>query len=155
MAPDATAAARIACQWRQAGRRIVFTNGCFDLLHRGHITYLAEAATHGDRLIIGVNDDASVRRLKGPRRPIVPLADRLFHLAAFFFVDLVVPFPEDTPYRLIETVRPDVLVKGGDYTPDDVVGKDLVETRGGRVVIIPFLEGYSTTRLVRRIQKPH
>ena len=147
------AASEKAAQWRRDSEKVVFTNGCFDLLHRGHITYLAEAAALGDRLIIGVNDDASVQRLKGPQRPILPLEDRLFQLAAFFFVDMVIPFSEDTPYALIEALVPDILVKGGDYAPEAVVGKDVVEAHGGRVVIIPFIKGYSTSRLISKIQQ--
>ncbi len=154
IAGERQAAARRIAQWRTEGAGpIVFTNGCFDLVHRGHLTYLAQAAALGDRLVVGVNSDASIRRLKGPHRPIVPLPDRMFQLAALFFVDLVVPFDEDTPHRLIQAVAPDVLVKGGDYRPDEVVGKDVVEARGGRVVILPFVEGYSTTSLVERIRQ--
>ena len=131
--------------WREAGDTIVFTNGCFDLIHRGHLTYLEAAAELGDHLI--VNSDASIRRLKGSLRPIVFEADRAYHLAALRAVDAVVVFDEDTPYELIREIRPDVLVKGGDYSPDDVVGKEFA----GRVQIIPFVDGYSTTKLITTI----
>jgi len=130
----------------------VFTNGVFDLLHRGHIEYLEDAARLGDRLVVGVNDDDSVRRLKGPERPLVPEQERLELLEALACVDQVVLFGEDTPERLIHDVAPDVLVKGGDWTLERIVGRDFVEARGGRVLSIPLREGLSTTRLVERIR---
>jgi D-beta-D-heptose 7-phosphate kinase/D-beta-D-heptose 1-phosphate adenosyltransferase len=134
--------------------RLVFTNGCFDLLHRGHVAYLAEARALGDYLVVGVNTDASFRRLdKGPGRPVVPEADRAYLLAALANVDAVCLFDEDTPRALISRLLPDVLVKGGDYRLADVVGRDEVEAAGGRVVLIPFVEGYSTTELIRRIRE--
>lgn len=136
---------------RRAGQRIVFTNGCFDLLHVGHVRYLAEARAAGDLLLIGVNSDASVRRLKGPARPLVREDARAEVLAALAAVDYVTIFDEDTPERLIGEVLPDVLVKGGDWTPDRVVGRETVEARGGRVLIIPTVEGFSTTTLAARI----
>ena len=136
---------------RRAGRRIVFTNGCFDLLHVGHVRYLAEARAAGDLLLVGVNSDASVRRLKGPARPLVPEAARAEILAALAAVDYVTIFDEDTPERLIAEVLPDVLVKGGDWTPDRVVGRETVEARGGRVLIIPTVAGFSTTTLAARL----
>lgn len=139
--------AQVVKAWRDAGDSIVFTNGCFDLIHRGHLTYLDEAAELGDHLIVGVNSDASIRRLKGSLRPIVSEEDRAYHLAALCAVDAVVVFDEDTPYELIQKIRPDVLVKGGDYSPDDVVGKEFAN----RVQIIPFVEGYSTTKLIATI----
>ena len=132
--------------------KIVFTNGCFDLLHPGHVDYLTKAKALGDILIVGLNDDASVKRLKGNNRPIQPLKDRAVLLAALASVDHVVPFSEDTPLELIKVVKPDVLVKGGDYTMDQMIGKEFVESRGGSVNIIPFLEGYSTSKLVQRLQ---
>ena len=138
--------------WRAEGRRIVFTNGVFDLLHRGHVEYLEEAAALGDRLVIGVNDDASVRRLKGPERPLIPEQDRVELLEALVCVDRVVLFGEDTPERLIRDVAPDVLVKGGDWPLEQIVGRDFVESRGGRVLAVPLREGLSTTRLVERIR---
>jgi rfaE bifunctional protein nucleotidyltransferase chain/domain len=139
-------------EWRRQHLKVVFTNGVFDLLHRGHIEYLAEARSLGDRLVVGINTDDSVRRLgKGPDRPFNPLADRMAVLAALAAVDLVVPFGEDTPLELIRLLEPDVLVKGGDYTEEAVVGAPLVRAAGGRVVILPLRPGYSTTRLVRRL----
>lgn len=142
-------------QWRNNGNRIVFTNGCFDLLHPGHIDYLDKAAGLGNKLIIGLNDDDSIRRLKGDTRPINPLQDRAIMLAALRAVALVVPFPEDTPLRLITALRPDVLVKGGDYRPDDIVGASVVRQNGGEVIVMPFLEGYSSSKLIQRIQFTH
>ena len=138
-------------EWRAAGERVVFTNGVFDLLHRGHVEYLEEARALGDRLVAGVNSDASVRRLKGPQRPIVPAEERAELLGALASVDLAVIFDDDTPERLIHAVRPDVLVKGGDWTLDQIVGREFVESYGGRVLAIPLREGYSTSALVQRI----
>ena len=146
-------AVRVAlADWQASGRHVVFTNGVFDLLHRGHIEYLEDAARLGDRLVVGVNDDDSVRRLKGPERPLVPEQERLELLEALACVDQVVLFGEDTPERLIHEVAPDVLVKGGDWTLERIVGRDFVEARGGRVLSIPLREGLSTTRLVERIR---
>lgn len=138
--------------WKLAGYKIVFTNGCFDLLHPGHIDYLDKAAAYGDRLVIGLNDDASIRRLKGDTRPINPLHDRSIMLAALRAVDLVVPFCEDTPLKLIKTLMPDILIKGGDYQPDDIVGATEVRAHGGEVLVIPFVDGYSSSTLIQRIQ---
>ncbi len=138
--------------WRADGRRIVFTNGCFDLLHPGHVAYLFEARALGDALIVGLNDDGSIRRLKGADRPVNPLADRARMLAALKPVDLVVPFGEDTPIALIRALRPDVLVKGGDYREDEIVGAAEVRTGGGEVIVLPFLDGHSSTRLIARIR---
>jgi D-glycero-beta-D-manno-heptose 1-phosphate adenylyltransferase len=139
--------------WRAAGATIVFTNGVFDLLHRGHVEYLAEARALGDRLVVGLNSDASVRRLKGSARPLVAAADRAAVLRALACVDLVAVFEEDTPERLIRAVRPDVLVKGGDWEVERIVGRDFVEARGGRVLSIPMREGCSTSALVQRIRE--
>jgi D-beta-D-heptose 7-phosphate kinase/D-beta-D-heptose 1-phosphate adenosyltransferase len=139
--------------WRAADARIVFTNGVFDLLHRGHVEYLEEARALGDRLVIGLNTDASVRRLKGPSRPIVGEEDRAAVMRALACVDLVILFDDDTPQRLIEAVRPHVLVKGGDYTPETIVGREFVEANGGRVATIPLREGLSSSEIVRRIQE--
>jgi rfaE bifunctional protein nucleotidyltransferase chain/domain len=136
---------------RAAGRALVFTNGVFDLLHRGHCAYLADARALGDALVVGLNTDASVRRLKGDRRPIVPEADRAAVLAALGCVDYVTLFDEDTPQRLIAAILPDVLVKGGDYTPDTIVGREDVERAGGRVLTIPLIEGKSSTNIVQTI----
>ena len=133
--------------------RIVFTNGCFDILHRGHVSYLAQARALGDRLVVGVNTDASVRRLKGPGRPVVEQEDRAYVLAALACVDAVTLFDEDTPAQLIAALLPDVLVKGGDYAPEQVVGREVVERHGGRLVLIPFVSGRSTTDILHRIQQ--
>ncbi len=133
--------------------KMVFTNGVFDLVHRGHATYLAAARALGDLLVVGVNSDASARRLgKGPGRPLVTDADRAFVLASLECVDYVCVFDEDTPAALIDTLLPDVLVKGGDYALADVAGRESVEAHGGRVQLIPFVDGYSTTDLVMQIQ---
>lgn len=134
------------------GNKFVFTNGCFDLLHPGHLRYLAQARDLGDFLIIGLNSDDSVRRLKGPNRPIQNEAIRAELLAALHVVDAVVVFNEDTPFELISYLKPDVLVKGGDYTPDTVVGADVATANGGQVKIIPFEAGYSTTDLIAKIK---
>jgi len=139
-------------QLRAEGKRIVFTNGCFDILHRGHVEYLAAARQLGDVLIVGLNSDASIRRLKGPDRPINPQDDRAAVLDGLRSVDIVTIFEEDTPAQLIAIVEPDVLVKGGDYTEATVVGADVVRARGGRVVIVPLLEGRSTSALIARIR---
>jgi rfaE bifunctional protein nucleotidyltransferase chain/domain len=137
-------------------RPLVFTNGCFDILHRGHVTYLEEAAQLGRSLIVGVNTDASVRRLeKGADRPINPLEDRMAVLAALGCVALVVPFDEDTPLDLIRHVQPDHLVKGGDWSPERIVGSDVVRARGGQVHSIPFRFDRSTTDLLKRIRTSH
>jgi rfaE bifunctional protein nucleotidyltransferase chain/domain len=139
--------------WRAAHERVVFTNGVFDLLHRGHVEYLAEARALGDRLIVGVNTDASVRRLgKGSERPLVAEADRAAVLAALRSVDLVVSFDDETPERVIREVRPDVLAKGGDWTKKAIAGGEFVESYGGRVVSVPLREGFSTTALIERMR---
>lgn len=137
--------------WRFESEKIVFTNGCFDLLHRGHIQYLAQARMLGSKLVIGLNSDASVQRLKGAGRPINEQQSRSMMLASMLFVDAVVIFEEDTPYELISTVMPDILVKGGDYNPDTIVGADIVRQNGGTVSVLPFLEGYSSTNIARKI----
>ena len=137
---------------RETKCNVVFTNGCFDLLHRGHADYLSRARDLGDLLIVGLNSDSSVSRLKGPSRPISNQNSRAYLLASFAFVDYVILFEDDTPKKLIEAIRPDILVKGGDYAPDDVVGKKEVEERGGRLVLIPFVEGKSTTNIIEKIK---
>ena len=139
---------------RAARRRIVFTNGCFDLLHVGHVRYLAAARDAGDLLVVGINDDASVRRLKGPPRPLVAEAARAEVVAALAAVDYVSLFAEDTPLDLIQAVQPDVLVKGSDWAVDQVVGREVVEARGGRVLLIPVVLGFSTTALAERLGRP-
>ncbi len=139
-------------QWRARGEVIAFTNGCFDVLHAGHVTYLQKARAEADRLIVGLNSDSSVRRLKGPTRPIVGQEQRAIVLAALASVDAVVIFDEDTPIELIKAIRPDVLVKGSDYTEDRVVGAREVKSWGGRVVLVPIVEGQSTTGIVMKIK---
>ena len=134
-------------------RKVVFTNGCFDLVHQGHIDYLSKARDLGDVLVVGLNTDASVRRLKGPRRPINDEYSRALLLASMLFVDYVVLFGEDTPYELIKTLQPDILVKGSDYRPEDIVGYDIVMAKGGRVETLDFLPGFSTTAIEDKILK--
>jgi D-beta-D-heptose 7-phosphate kinase/D-beta-D-heptose 1-phosphate adenosyltransferase len=144
--------AQRAATWRAEGKRIVFSNGCFDLLHAGHLALLSHAARLGDVLVLAINSDTSVRRLKGPERPLVPQAERAALLAALTFVDAVTIFDEDTPLAVLQTVRPQVLVKGGDYQPAEVIGRDLVEAGGGQVVIVPLTPEKSTSSLVARIR---
>jgi D-beta-D-heptose 7-phosphate kinase/D-beta-D-heptose 1-phosphate adenosyltransferase len=147
-------AARWVRRQQVQGRRVVFTNGCFDLLHLGHVRYLEQARSLGEALVVGVNTDASVRRLdKGPGRPLTPEANRARVVAALACVDRVVLFPEDTPLELITALEPDILVKGGDYRLEEIVGREVVLARGGRVHVIPFFEGYSTTALMARIRR--
>jgi rfaE bifunctional protein nucleotidyltransferase chain/domain len=144
--------AKQVMSWQIHNEKVVFTNGCFDILHLGHIDYLAKAADLGDRLIIGVNTDSSVSSIKGPSRPIIDQVTRATKLAALLFVDAVILFGEDTPLTLIDAVKPDVLVKGGDYTIDKIVGADTVLARGGTVDVIPFLPGRSTTAIIDKIK---
>jgi D-beta-D-heptose 7-phosphate kinase/D-beta-D-heptose 1-phosphate adenosyltransferase len=138
--------------FKRHGQKIVFTNGCFDVLHFGHVHYLLQAKKLGDILVIGLNSDDSVRRLKGPTRPINGENERAFVLAALVCVDYVTLFEEDTPEELIKVVRPDVLVKGGDYTLDNIVGADFVTQNGGIVTTIPFVEGFSSTRIIEKLK---
>ncbi|MYC99013.1 MAG: D-glycero-beta-D-manno-heptose 1-phosphate adenylyltransferase [Gammaproteobacteria bacterium] len=145
--------ALLARHGRPRNGRLVFTNGCFDILHRGHVEYLAAARALGDVLVVGVNTDASVARLKGPHRPYASLEDRAAVLAALTSVDVITPFDSDTPRALIAALLPDVLVKGGDYAVDEMVGRDEVRAAGGEVVVVPHLAGRSTTELVRRIRQ--
>lgn len=145
------AAATIAA-WRHVGKRVVFTNGVFDLLHPGHVKYLQDARALGDALIVGLNSDASVRRNKGPERPINPEGERAEILAALACVDAVVIFDEDTPAQIVRALQPDVLVKGADWPADQIVGRDTVEARGGRVVLMDVAPGYSTTSIIERIR---
>ena len=133
------------------GKKIVFTNGCFDLLHLGHIDYLSKAADLGNMLIIGLNSDLSVSRIKGNTRPLQDERSRAMVLASLGFVDVVVLFGEDTPYELIKATQPDILVKGADYKPEDIVGYDIVKNKGGEIITIEFLEGYSTTAIENKI----
>jgi len=138
--------------WRFKAKKIVFTNGCFDILHRGHVEYLSKASEEGDILIVGLNSDESVSRLKGNNRPVQDINSRAMLLAAFQFIHAVVVFNEDTPYNLIELIQPDVLIKGGDYSVGDIVGSDIINKNGGEVKTIPFVEGYSTTLLLDKLQ---
>lgn len=144
---------RILAYWRFKDYKIVFTNGCFDIIHLGHVDYLAKAAMLGHKLLIGLNTDQSTRRLKGPSRPINDETSRASILAAFGFVDAVVLFDEETPYNLIKTVQPDILVKGADYKPEDIVGYDIVMAKGGRVETLEYLPGYSTTLIESKIKQ--
>lgn len=138
--------------WETEGKKTVFTNGCFDILHYGHLHYLADAADLGNKLIIGLNSKASVSRLKGSHRPINDDLTRQFTLASLDFVALVVEFEADTPFELISLLQPDILVKGGDYQPSQIVGADVVLAKGGRVLSLPFVEGYSTTNIEAKIK---
>ncbi len=138
---------------RPRDRRVVFTNGCFDVLHPGHVEHLAQAKALGDVLVVGLNSDSSVQRLKGAGRPLVAEADRAAMLAALRSVDAVTLFDEDTPLELISTLLPDVLVKGGDYDLNGIVGREVVEKAGGEVRVLPFVEGYSTTGLLDRLKE--
>ena len=138
--------------WREKGRTIVFSNGCFDILHRGHVEYLSKAADLGDILIIGLNTDDSVRRLKGPSRPVNDEKARAILLSALEFVDAIMFFEEDTPYNLIKRVQPDVLVKGKDYKAEDIVGYDIVTAKGGKVETIELVEGFSTTKTIEKMR---
>lgn len=142
-------------RWRSAGDEIVMTNGCFDILHAGHIQYLEQAAQLGSKLIVAVNEDDSVRRLKGDTRPINTLASRMYLLASLSCVDAVVSFSEDTPLNIILAFKPDILVKGGDYNPTTIVGAAEIEEWGGEVRVLPFVEGFSTTSVERRIIDAH
>ena len=139
--------------WRVRNNQIVFTNGCFDLLHLGHVDYLEKARALGDRMVVGLNSDHSVRQLKGKKRPLMQEEDRARILAALEFVDAVVIFEEETPYELIRAVSPDILVKGSDYAVEEIVGHDLVLKSGGKVERIELVEGYSSSELLRRIRQ--
>ncbi len=139
--------------WRFLSKKIVFTNGCFDILHLGHIDYLSKAAEFGDVLIIGLNSDDSVRKIKGINRPINDEKSRAIILASLSFVSAVILFDEDTPYNLIKFVQPDVLIKGSDYKPEDIVGYDIVKAKGGVIETIDFLPGYSTSSIIDKIKR--
>ena len=143
---------RLLSFWQFKNKKVVFTNGCFDILHLGHFDYLAKAAELGDVLVVGLNTDESVHKLKGGNRPLQNEISRAMTLASLSFVDAVVFFGEDTPYELIGITQPDVLVKGADYKPGDIVGYDIVTAKGGKVVTIPYLEGYSTTAIENKIK---
>jgi D-beta-D-heptose 7-phosphate kinase/D-beta-D-heptose 1-phosphate adenosyltransferase len=146
-------AAQRARQWRVTGKKIAFTNGVFDIIHTGHIFSLSQAAKEGDYLIVGLNSDASVKRLKGESRPVNNQESRALVLASLLIVDAVVVFEQDTPLELIQTVMPDALIKGGDYAIDQIVGAGEVMANGGRVIINPILEGFSTTEIINRMRK--
>mgnify|MGYP001029584678 CR=1 FL=1 len=148
---DTKLLAKQVMKWQMFNDKVVFTNGCFDILHLGHIDYLGKAADLGDRLIIGVNTDASVRKLKGETRPVIDEETRIMKLAAMVFVDAVILFDEETPLELIESLKPDVLAKGGDYTIETIVGAKETLERGGHVEVIPFLEGHSSTKIIEKI----
>lgn len=139
--------------WKVIGKTVAFTNGCFDILHQGHLFSIAQAAKEADYLIVGINSDASVKRLKGPERPINSTESRALVMANFVLVDAVVVFEEDTPYELITTLLPDVLVKGGDYTIETIVGAKEVIANGGKVIINPIVDGFSTTNIIEKIKK--
>lgn len=139
-------------EWKSAGKKIVFTNGCFDLLHAGHIAYLSEAASLGDILIVGLNSDSSVSQLKGPNRPVNNESSRSAMLASMFFIDAVVLFSEDTPLELIKSINPDVLVKGGDYEVHQIAGAREVQANGAEVKILSFLPGYSSSAIIEKIK---
>lgn len=145
--------ARHVNMWKALGKKIVFTNGCFDILHHGHLDLIAKAADMGNILIVAVNADASVKKLKGEERPINHEEDRLFQMASLLCVDAVCLFGEETPEQLIHKINPDVLVKGGDYSIDTIVGAQHVMSYGGKVEVVPFVKGYSTTGLISNIKK--
>ncbi len=151
--PEPVELEQLLAYWRFKDYKIVFTNGCFDLIHLGHIDYLAKAADLGDILVIGLNTDASTRFLKGPARPINDQHARAMVLASMSFVDTIVLFDEDTPYNLIKTIQPDILVKGADYKPEDIVGYDIITAKGGKVITIDYLPGYSTSLIEKRIRE--
>jgi len=138
---------------RFKNQKIVFTNGCFDIIHRGHIEYLAQAASYGDILIIGLNTDSSVQRIKGKDRPVQDEYARAITLASMQFVNAVILFDEETPYDLIKIVQPDILIKGSDYKAEDIIGYDIVKAKGGEVITIDFIDGYSTTSIINKLKK--
>ena len=140
--------------WKKAGEEIVFTNGCFDIIHKGHIEVLAQTADLGDKLIIGLNSDSSIQKLKGEGRPIIDEQSRAILLASLSFVDAVVLFSEDTPINLISTLLPDVLAKGGDYKISSIVGHKVVQENGGQVILVPFVDGFSSTIIIDKIKNP-
>tara|TARA_B100001175_G_scaffold147587_1_gene125223 strand:+ start:36 stop:530 length:495 start_codon:yes stop_codon:yes gene_type:complete len=144
--------AKIINEWRLNGDKIVFTNGCFDLIHLGHLEILARSADLGDKLIVGINSDESIKKIKGNSRPIIEEDSRAKQLAAIEFIDAVILFNEDTPYNLINILKPDVLTKGGDYKKNDIVGNQLINKEKGEVVIIPLTQGYSTTSILEKIK---
>jgi rfaE bifunctional protein nucleotidyltransferase chain/domain len=138
--------------WKQAGEEVVFTNGCFDIIHKGHIEVLAQTADLGDRLLIGLNSDSSIQKLKGEDRPIIDEQARAILLSALSFVDAVILFPEETPINLISTLLPDVLAKGGDYEIETIVGHEIIQNNGGKVKLVPFVDGFSSTTIIEKIK---
>lgn len=144
---------RLVNVWRLTNKKIIFTNGCFDLLHAGHVDYLNHAANYGNKLVIGLNSDESVSKLKGPNRPVNSLKHRTMVLSSLHYVDAVVEFNEDTPLNLIQQIKPDILVKGADYQIENIVGADFVLKNGGEVHLIPFLDGFSSSLLMRKINQ--
>ena len=140
-------------KWKATGEKVVFTNGCFDIVHQGHIEVLARTADLGTKLIIGLNSDSSMQRLKGENRPIIQEQSRAILLASFSFVDAIVLFSEDTPINLISTLLPDVLAKGGDYKIETIVGHEIVQKNGGEVILVPFVDGFSSTTIIEKIRK--
>lgn len=139
-------------EWKAKGDKIVFTNGCFDLLHLGHVDYLEKARQLGDKLVLGLNTDASISRIKGPNRPLQDEMSRARVMASLLFIDAVVLFDNDTPLELIKAVQPDILVKGNDYSIENIVGQDIVMAKGGDVKTVPLVKGYSTTNIVKKIE---
>jgi rfaE bifunctional protein nucleotidyltransferase chain/domain len=142
-------------EWRKKGEKIVFTNGCFDLVHIGHVDYLEKARNLGSKLVLGLNTDQSISRIKGPQRPIVPQYSRARVMAALGFVDAVIFFEEDTPIRLIEALKPDILVKGDDYTLERIIGADFVINNGGSVQTVPLVKGFSTSNIINKIKETY
>jgi D-glycero-beta-D-manno-heptose 1-phosphate adenylyltransferase len=140
-------------EWKSQGDKIVFTNGCFDLLHLGHVDYLEKSRQLGDKLVLGLNTDASISRIKGPNRPLQDEMSRARVMASLLFVDAVVLFDNDTPLELIKIVQPDILVKGDDYTIENIIGQDVVIANGGEVKTVPLVKGYSTTNIVKKIER--
>ncbi|MBK7226555.1 MAG: D-glycero-beta-D-manno-heptose 1-phosphate adenylyltransferase [Saprospiraceae bacterium] len=143
----------LVSSWKASKQKIVFTNGCFDILHVGHVSYLAEAKSKGDKLIVAINEDNSVKRLKGPTRPINSTHDRMSVLAALESVDAVISFEEDTPFKLISSLLPDILVKGGDWKAEQIIGSDIVLANGGAVYSLQFVDGKSTTNIIEKIKE--
>ena len=144
---------QILSHWKFKSKKIVFSNGCFDILHRGHVEYLYQASLFGDVMVLGLNTDNSVRRLKGPSRPVVDEESRAVVLAAMEFIDLIIFFDEDTPYNLIYKIQPDILVKGNDYKIENIVGYDIVTKNGGEVKTVPLVDGFSTTSIIEKLKK--
>jgi rfaE bifunctional protein nucleotidyltransferase chain/domain len=149
---DKDALSKLVANYQLKNQKIVFTNGCFDLLHQGHVTYLAQAASLGNRLIVGINSDNSVQKLKGIHRPIQDEKSRTLIMASLHVISAVIVFDEDTPLELIKIIKPDFLVKGGDWEPAKIVGSDIVQSYGGQVISIPFIDGYSTTAIETKIK---